>query len=211
MAEETLSEFEDAWKVYAHNICRVRSLIRHHKSLVKMEKSEDRLSNTGRKSRLNEDILRAAWVLVHASMEDLLRSLLKWKLQNDYYKKTIKYLVKNSPLAKCLRGKPKCETKKVVEEYLEEHYTAGGDKKIVVSLISMGICKEKAERYRYNELVEMMKRRHKIVHSADRNFEVKEVGVREENEIEIELIQKYICEVKKLSKFVRANIKKYEA
>ena len=211
MPEEKLSEFEDAWKALDYNICRVRSLICHHKSLVENEKSEDIISNTGRKSVLHEDILRAAWVLVHAGMEDLLRSLLKWKLKNDYYKKTIKHLVKESPLAKCLREKTKCETKKVVKEYLEEHYSAGGDKKIVVSLISMGICKEKAERYGYNDLVKMMKRRHKIVHSADRNFDVEEVGVRKENEVKIESIEKYITEVEKLSRFVRENIKKYEA
>ena len=211
MAEDTLSEFEDAWKVLAHNICRVRSLIRQHKSLVKMEKSEDSISNTERTSRLNEDILRAAWVLVHAGMEDFLRSLLKWKLKNDYYDKIGIHLVKTYIPVKCRDRKPKCKPNEIVKEYLKKHYSVGNKDKIVSSLVSMGICEEKAENYDYGDLDELMDRRHQIVHSADRNFEVKEVGVRQENKIEIESIQKYTWEVKKLSKFVRENIKKYEA
>ena len=211
MPEEKLSEFEDAWKVLAHNICRVRSLIRHHKSLVKIEKSEDNISNMERTSRLNEDILRAAWVLVHASMEDFLRSLLKWKFKNNYYDKICTLLVKKNLTVKCRGRKPKCKPNEVVKEYLETNYSVGNKNKIVLSLMSMGICEEKAKNYDYGELDELMNRRHKIVHSADRNFEGEEVGVREENEIQVEPVEKYIKEVEKLSDFVWQYIKKYEA
>ena len=210
MPEEKLSEFEDAWKVLDHNICRVRNLICHHKSLVENEKSEYIISNTGRKSVLHEDILRAAWVLIHAGMEDFLRSLLKWKLKNDYYEKTFKHLAKSNLPVKCRGRKSKCEPNEVVKEYLETNYSVGNKGKIVCSLISMGICKEKADHHDYSDLDDLMDRRHKIVHSADRNFDVDEVGVREENEVKIEPIEKYIEEVEKLSDFVKDNIKKYE-
>jgi hypothetical protein len=63
------TEIESRFKA---NLARVRQLVQTYEGLVG--------GGAGRSSVANTDILRAAVVLLHATMEDLIRSVSEWKL-----------------------------------------------------------------------------------------------------------------------------------
>ena len=211
MSDENPTELHDAWEILDYNIDRVEGLIGLCNSIVENENSNNGTPKSGRNSQLQEDILRGALVLIHASMEDFLRTLLKWKYSNDDCEAIIEHLVKKSVIGSSLNGKTSncC----VVKRYLREFYSVGGKKKIVKSLSSIripkAISKAKIRCNDQDDLAEMMNRRHKIVHSADRNFCAGK-GKHDVNEITIESIDNYIEEVRELSKFVAEHVKEYE-
>lgn len=59
---------------------RLQDNITRVKSMVTIYESHIQGSGSGRRGYLQTDVLRAATVFLHASLEDLLRSLSYWKL-----------------------------------------------------------------------------------------------------------------------------------
>ncbi len=124
---------------------------------------------------IDTDILRAATVFLHATLEDFLRSIAAWKLPLASPK-----VLNNIPFA----GKEKGQKislgdlvskrnikvdeliKLSVDEYLERsNYNNVGD--ISNLLKDIGITVEKAKET-FNDISELMERRHQIVHRVDR-------------------------------------------
>lgn len=144
------------------NINRVKNLITIYER-IKDDKNE-----------YNTDILRAAVVLLHAALEDCLRSLsysrLPFALPNELHK--TEYKVQLGKIAE-YRDKTVDELiKDVAYEYLERA-TYNNPEAISKALKSLGITIEKSN---LSQLDTAMGRRHKIVHRADRSDKNEEVG-----------------------------------
>jgi hypothetical protein len=130
------------------------------------------------------DILRAGVVLLHASLEDVLRGIAEWKLPTAA-KDVLDHipLVGTGPLAKRIflgelaahRGKTVDELiRSSVEEYLlRSNYN--NTREVSGFLESVGVDVSKLNS-RFKGLEEMMNRRHQIVHRADRQQHVSGSG-----------------------------------
>jgi hypothetical protein len=131
----------------------------------------------GRRRVIHADLLRAAVVLLHASLEDFLRSLAFIYLPNAGEE-----VLNSIPLAATTPGRPekfllgrlakfRGQTvddviRRSVVEYLERsNYNNTSD--IIALLTAMEVDLEKV-RPTFADLDAMMKRRHQIVHRADR-------------------------------------------
>jgi len=163
------------------NINRVKNLIKIYER-IKDDKNE-----------YNTDVLRAAVVLLHAALEDCLRSLsysklpfasptelhkTEWKVQlgkvAEYREKTVDELIKD-----------------IAFEYLERAtYNSPGD--ISKALKSLAITLEKFD---LSQLDTAIKRRHLIVHRADRGDKEGEVG--HITSIQASHVSKWVGEVEK--------------
>ena len=125
------------------------------------------------------DLLRAAVVFLHASLEDLLRSALDWRLPvaaADHLAPV--------PLVDCKKGgrEPFCDLSdlalhrgKSVDAVLQESVTAylagsnfNNPGQVVEVVAALGLQSTLVDPYK-NRLGPMMARRHWIVHRADRN------------------------------------------
>lgn len=153
------------------NIERVKNLVKLYGKI--------KTPGSGRAGTLTTDILRSAVVLLHASVEDFLRSLARWRLPElgdkealddiplliDQSKKphkiTLGELVdyRNLRVNDVIKGS--------VKKYLERSNYS--DTKQISSLLeSIDIEVEKVNGT-FNMLSNMILRRHKIVHEADKN------------------------------------------
>lgn len=152
---------------FAANLERVRHLVGVYQSAV---------PGPGRRDVETTDVLRAAVVFLHATLEDLLRSLLEWKLPV-----AAAVHLKDVPLS----GKKQRSTftlddlapfrgtsvddliaRSVTENLERSNFNDPGEVDGVLERI--GLSKNVLDPYR-NTLGPMMKRRHWIVHRADRN------------------------------------------
>lgn len=153
----------------------------------------------GRRGAHDTDVLRAAVVLLHASLEDFLRSLARWIIPEttepsilDKYsfpgdsspkrpeKVSLGYLL-------AFKGKT---IDSVIRQAVDEHLDKSNynnTNEIVGLLTSINVDKSSVESV-FPELCEMMSRRHLIVHRADRvessgrgNYKVKSIGVAQLN------------------------------
>jgi len=169
------------------NLARVENLVKIYEGLRK--------PGQGRKSAHDTDVLRAAVVLLHASMEDFLRSLARWKLPTSNSSQVLEQF----PF---LGSKPGQRVEKVNLGFLANHRGKTVDEIIQASI------EEYLDRSNYNNTVEIsrllesigvavgnvnqefatleqtMTRRHLIVHRADRddtggqgNHRIKSIGV----------------------------------
>ena len=149
------------------NLERVEHLVAHYETLS---------TGPGRRAVDTSDILRSAVVFLHATLEDFLRSLLEWKLPSAQ----ASYL-KEVPLA----GKKPRQTftlddlalfrgstindliSRSVADHLERsNFNDPGEVSAVLERI--GLLPSLLDPYR-GKLGPLMKRRHWIVHRADRN------------------------------------------
>jgi len=148
----------------------------------------------GRKTAHDTDVLRAAVVLLHASLEDCLRSIARWKLPlvND------QKVIDKFPFPSSKTGQRAEKVKlgflleyrdksvedlinQAIEEYLDR--SSYNNLKEISSLIdSIGVGTQNVNKEFLN-LEAMMNRRHMIVHRADRddsggrgNHRVKSIG-----------------------------------
>jgi hypothetical protein len=144
------------------NFNRVKNLINIYER-VKDEKFEH-----------NTDILRAAIVLLHAALEDCLRSLSYSKLPfaspSELHKTECKV-----QLGKIAEYRDKTEdelVKDVAFEYLDRA-TYNNQEGITKALKSLGIAIEKPDLFKLDIAIQ---RRHRIVHRADRSDKEGEVG-----------------------------------
>lgn len=179
---------ENIMFTFDKNFLRLNNLLDLYKSLS---------TGKGRRPANSLDILRATTVLAHSTLEDYLRSLLNWKLplQN---KEKINHvpLVGTSEIGRATKfalgelvphkGKSVDEVISLsVNEYLGT-VSFNDTSDIASSLrgISLEVTNEIQEIFR--ALNEMIKRRHNIVHRADRDdtlgkgyHKVKSIGIRQ--------------------------------
>lgn len=151
------------------NIARVKNLIRIYDTHLSG-------SGSGRRNHQASDVLRAATVLLHASVEDLLRSLAYWKLPaaastvlDQFPLSSAAPAMKYSlgALAKH-RGKSVDDViKESVDAYLERSNYNDTDE-VATFLGQIGITVT-AVNHTFPLLEELMERRHQIVHRADQN------------------------------------------
>ncbi len=171
------------------NLARVENLI----SLYSRKKGK------GRRGAHETDVLRAAVVLLHASLEDFLRSLARWIIPEtnemsvlDRYpfpgdsnlkrpeKVSLGYLI-------AFKG---ISIDDVIKQAVNEHLDKSNynnTNEIAGLLTSIGVEISAVESV-FPELSEMMSRRHLIVHRADRvdsmgsgNYKVKSIGIAQLN------------------------------
>lgn len=130
------------------------------------------------------DILRAAVVLLHATTEDLLRSLAYWKLPSASSNVLANFSLPNSAGAtkfnlgelSLFRGETvDAVIKKCVDAYLEKS-NYNNNKEVSALLTSIGLNVAMIN-HTFSLLEQMMLHRHQIVHRADRNDDA--VGLRQ--------------------------------
>lgn len=131
----------------------------------------------GRRSVVHTDVLRSAVVLIHASLEDFLRSLARTYLPvaAPEVMNTIplKGLGRGGRAEKILLGNLDQHRGKTVDELIDESVEAFLERsnynnatEIAALLESLGVDVEPCRRF-FPELDKMMARRHQIVHRAD--------------------------------------------
>jgi len=156
---------------FDQNIVRVYNLV-----LLYMELDE---AHRGRRSASAGDVLRAAAVLLHATLEDFLRSIAleRWPSAGSQVLDSIA-LVGSSPSGRpekfflgALAAHRKKSVGAVVKESIEAHLgrlTFNNIADIANHVVSLGADVDKVKKT-FPRLGELMKRRHHIVHQGDRN------------------------------------------
>jgi hypothetical protein len=151
---------------FQENLSRIRSLVEAYKSRP----------GGGRRSVRQTDLLRGAVILLHASFEDLLRSLCEWKMpaaSPEAFSEVPLMETRGKtrfglPELAAFRGKTVDEViEQSVLEFLEKSsFNHPGDVRAV--LVTIGVAPDTIKRYA-SILAAMMTRRHWIAHRADRN------------------------------------------
>lgn len=165
---ETLSKVQIAERL-AQNIARVKNLVDVYEKHLKGQGS-------GRRGYTKTDVLRAATVLLHATVEDLLRNLAYSKLPNASPEVLDKIpLVSAFPSMKYSLGALAAHRGKTVDEIISasvkghlERSNYNSSDQVGSFLTSIGIDVAKVNSW-FPKLDELMKRRHQIVHRADRD------------------------------------------
>lgn len=151
---------------FQRNLNRVRNLVAIYRT---------HLSGSGRGRRTHEktDVLRAAAVLLHASMEDVLRSLARWKLPTAHVD-----VLENVPLVggtatrfglgalSAHRGKTVDQVISASTDWSLERSNYNNPGEVNRLLTNVGINTAPLAGYMAT-LDQAMKRRHQIVHRAD--------------------------------------------
>jgi hypothetical protein len=152
--------------------------------LVTTYESHPDSQGQGRKSAEVLDILRAAVVLLHASVEDVLRSIARWKLPgaSSDALNNVPLVGQGSNPRKFLLGDLAAHRGKTVDQlladsvnaYLERsNYNNTAEIAALLAAIPVDVANVNAQ---FSELQEMMERRHQIVHRADRQMQVSGSG-----------------------------------
>ena len=188
------------------NLSRVSNLVELYKP-----------SGQGRQPTQKTDILRAALVLLHASLEDFLRSLMVSKA-SQFDKVTLdKFPLLGSrnrnaqkfTLGELLAHREKSVEKLLtasVEDNLQKYgsYNDLGEVKDV--LIKCGASPANVNDFDFGELPQMFARRHRIVHHADRNETLGGQGNHTIATIRPSTLERYIGSVRSLRDFAAENI-----
>lgn len=189
------------------NLGRVENLITVYQSLARQGR--------GRQPVTDQDILRAALVLLHASMEDFLRSLLVWRAPhgtkdhlNDYPlagsgKKHSESFRLGALVAH--KGKQVDELiEESVREYLEQYASFNNLGEVKEALLECGVGQQSInnQQFQLNSLAAMISRRHKIVHKADRNEVKGGQGNHQVASLSVVQLNDYLSAVKNLRDFV---------
>lgn len=153
---------------FALNIARVRNLV----SIYRTHLSGP---GKGRRGHQETDVLRAALVLLHASMEDVLRSLAYWKLPAAAPTVLERIWLVGVTNPKFHLGNLAAHRGKTVDEVIKESVDASLERsnynncdEVVRLLVSIGLDPIPLQEYMPG-LDSAMGRRHQIVHRADAN------------------------------------------
>ena len=168
----------------------------------------------GRRKVSETDVLRAAVVMLHAAMEDLLRSVvisaapnMDASLLNEFplvgsNKKQPKAFQLGSLAAH--RGKTINEIlDDSVKEYCNNYQTFNHLGDIKKSLAHIGVVEDDIPENYQQSLTDMTARRHKIVHQADRNEDVKGRGNHKVKSISTKQVEVFIEAVRSIGNLVR--------
>jgi hypothetical protein len=154
---------------------RLQENIGRVKNLVGIYHTHLQGSGSGRRGHLETDVLRAATVFLHATLEDFLRSLSYWKLpvaKKDVIDK-IPLVGSKGNASKFFLGElvahkgKSVDTliKESVDQYLEKsNYNNIEEIKFLLASIGVDSAKINNE---IDALIDIMNRRHQIVHRAD--------------------------------------------
>ena len=174
------------------------------KNMVAIYQTHLQGRGSGRRGHLETDVLRAATVFLHASLEDLLRSLSYWKLPNAQ-KDTIDKIPlvgSKGSAAKFLLGELVFHKGKTVDDLIKESVNQylersnyNNIEEITGLLSSIGIDPA-AVNGEFNVLTELMNRRHQIVHRADIDSAGGQ-GNHKVNSISIVVVNKWVDSVEK--------------
>lgn len=150
------------------NITRVKNLVAIYSNLLAG-------AGQGRRGHKETDVLRAATVLLHASVEDVLRSLAYWKLPAAANQFLDQIPFVGGTATKITLGTLSSQRGKSVEDVIKESVDASLERsnynnteEVCLLLHSIGLSAESVQRY-LPTLEAAMKRRHQIVHRADAN------------------------------------------
>ena len=158
---------EDIMSIFDRNFGRLNSLISIYKTVS---------TGRGRKPTNSLDILRATVVLAHSTLEDYLRSVLNWRLPMQGSTEINKIPIIGSSEKKILLGELMGYGNRTIDEIIDlsikEHlgkrsFSRPAD--ITTALESISLQVTEPIRSIFPSLEEMMKRRHNIVHRADRD------------------------------------------
>lgn len=160
------------------NLERVRNLVRIYDSLPKDGKKH---------GKHDTDLLRAAVVFLHATLEDFIRVIVGWKLPHATPEQIKKSDIKVSmhQLANDKDSSISAFLTKSIEDILSRS-TYNNKDDVAKALKSIGLD---TKNYRVSDLETAMSRRHKIVHRGDRGGESEEGKV---NPIQAEHVMKWI-------------------
>ena len=151
------------------NLARVRHLVASYTLLAG--------AGQGRRPVNTSDLLRAATVFLHAALEDLLRSIELWKLPaaGEDRLNQIALAGMTGRAEKFALGKLASHRGKTVDALIAESVIQYLDRSnyndtedIAAVLRLAGVIPEDVNRH-FGQLSELMKRRHHIVHQADKN------------------------------------------
>ncbi len=156
---------------FESNIDRVKNLVETYDEVAG--------SGSGRRDVLKVDVLRSAVVFLHASLEDILRSVAEWKLPEQG-----KAVIDSIPLTgqgkggraeKFHLGELVAHRGKTIDALISESVKSYlersnyNDTTEVSNLVlSIGVVPKKVSG-RFEDIQAMMQRRHQIVHRADAN------------------------------------------
>lgn len=150
------------------NIARVRNLVSIYTDHLAGE-------GGGRRGHQTTDVLRAATVLLHASMEDVLRSLAHWRLPLANATTLEQIPLVGGAATKFNLGALAAHRGKTVDEVIKESTDASlersnyNSRREVISLLeAIGINATPVQQHMAT-LDQAMQRRHQIVHRADAN------------------------------------------
>lgn len=171
----------------------------------------------GRRTVKETDVLRAALVLLHASMEDFLRSLLVWRAPLGTKEQLDEYPLAGSKQKNGVNfklGSLAAHREKTVEaliaqsiqEYLEQFASYNDLGEVKRALQVCGIEYSTLESNDFGHLPAMISRRHKIVHKADRNDAQTGKGNHQTASIGLGHLNAYVESVKSLRGFVKDNL-----
>lgn len=175
-----------------------------------------RAEGQGRRGVQDTDVLRAAVVLLHAGMEDYLRSLLIWKVDTfgpdvlkeyrlqlgDEWKTTV--ALQDLHL---LRGRSVDEIIDAsVRTQIRTYQTFSSVEAVQKALKRCGIDAGRVHAQDYQQLGEMIGRRHHIVHHADRDEDAQGRGNHRTRSIGRRHVSGYLSAVVALRDFVNAEL-----
>jgi hypothetical protein len=153
---------------FARNIARV-------KNLVSIYRTQLAGPGQGRRGLQETDVLRAAAVLLHAALEDVLRSLAYWKLPGAQAAVLDQIPVVGGTAIKVSLGTLSAHRGKTIDQLIKastdaslerSNYNNPGE----VSALLQSLALDTAPLTRYMaDLGDAMNRRHRIVHRADEN------------------------------------------
>ena len=157
---------------FRDNISRVRNLAEIYESKITS-------AGSGRRPVGSADVLRAAVVLLHATLEDFVRTISRELLPNQNEsvldKVPLSGTAEHGRAEKFLLGKLVPFRGKTVNEVLSksvadflEHSNYNNPEELAAAIENVGLDKKKIE-HLFVDLRKMMERRHVIVHRADRN------------------------------------------
>lgn len=153
---------------FALNTARVRNLVSIYRTQLAG-------AGQGRRGHQTTDVLRAAVVLLHASMEDVLRSLAYWKLPQAAPVVLERIALVGGTATKFHLGTLSAHRGKSVDTVIKESVDASLERsnynnadEVVSLLTSIGLNTAPLQGY-LPLLEDAMKRRHQIVHRADAN------------------------------------------
>jgi hypothetical protein len=151
---------------FERNLARVAGLLKLHKAAT--EKA------VGRPAQHASDLLRAATVLLHGTMEDLLRSLAEqyWPSASPdvLAEVPLKGLTKLAHTVRDLAPYRHLQVNALIEESIHAHlqretFNSLGEVEHLLQSIGTDMTKVRGN---FNDLKELISRRHHIVHQADR-------------------------------------------
>jgi len=194
---------------------RLRLNLNRVDNLVSIYELDPEVAGKGRRKVSQTDVLRAAVVMLHAAMEDFLRSLLIWKLPsaapdrlNDI--PLLDVVVKKNATKFSLgalashRGlSVDALITKSVEAYLDAFQSFNSSQDVAGALIDCDLDKQDVD---FAVLERMIKRRHDIVHKADRNAKQGKQGHHKVASIRPGEVKEFVDAVKRLRDVVDGQL-----